>query len=84
MSLAQYIFLSLTLALVVTPAVYAVIRLHWDRELPTIPFGFDHAGSGLDTPRPGEYAGPDADRIGQELRVLTLRRRDGLTDGPTP
>lgn len=84
MNLAQNIVLCLILALVVTPAIYAVVHLHWDRDLPAIPFGFDHAGSGLDTPSLGEHGGPDADRIGQELRVLALHRRDGLTSAPTP
>ncbi|GAC47679.1 hypothetical protein GOACH_04_00750 [Gordonia aichiensis NBRC 108223] len=78
MTFSDVLLLVFLVAVFVLPVIYAVIRVHWDRDLPAIPFGFDHPGGHIDrvggsATRPG---GADAERIADELSVLYLRRRD--------
>lgn len=78
MTFSEILLLVLVILVFVTPAVWAVVRVHWDRELPVIPFGFDHAGGHIDgmggpTTR---SSGADTERIADELSVLYLHRRD--------
>ncbi len=43
MTFSDALLLVFLVLVFVVPVVYAVIRVHWDRELPAIPFGFDRS-----------------------------------------
>ena len=78
MTFSDVLLLVFLVLVFVVPVVYAVIRVHWDRELPAIPFGFDRSSGHGDWAR-GSVTPPadaDAQRIADELSVLRLHRRD--------